>query len=263
MDYDGFQKITEYIMIETVEEEIIEIEQKVTYIETDGTEREYFAKGDGESIEIIMPDTQEIDVNYAKDSISDLDYKEVIVGVYSEDGILIIPEETVPLIVEYGYFVSLVNEDMHVILDNDVVKNLEMLSGEVILKIDRADDGDMTEKQQLVVGDNYAIVVLLTVDGEVVHELGGIADITVEPGFDAAYVYYVDEEGNRELIPSTYDPETGNIEFEVNHFSIYMITMEEHHDDTEKIWWLPWFILIITLILMYAPLVILRWYERD
>ena len=28
---------------------------------------------------------------------------------------------------------------------------------------DRADDGDMTEKQQLVVGDNYAIVVLLTV----------------------------------------------------------------------------------------------------
>ena len=250
-------------MLETNDEKVINLEQKVTYIESDGERHEYLAKGEYGIIEIIMPDTQTLDVEYAKDSISDFDYEEVIVGIYSEEGILIIPEETVPLIVEYGYFVSLVNEDMHVILDNDVVKNLEMLSGEVILKIDRADDGDMTEKQQLVVGDNYAIVVLLTVDGEIVHELGGIADITVEPGFDAAYVYYVDEEGNRELIPSTYDPETGNIEFEVNHFSIYMITMEEHHDDGEKIWWLPWFILIITLILMYAPLVILRWYERD
>ena len=250
-------------MLETDDEKVINLEQKVTYIESDGERHEYLAKGEYGVIEIIMPDTQTLDVEYAKDSISDFDYKEVIVGIYSEDGILIIPEETVPLIVEYGYFVSLVNEDMHVILDNDVVKNLEMLTGEVILMIDRADEGDMTEKQQLVVGDNYAIVVLLTVDGEVVHELGGIADITVEPGFDAAYVYYVDEEGNRELIPSTYDPETGNIEFEVNHFSIYMITMEEHHDDGEKIWWLPWFILIITLILMYAPLVILRWYERD
>ena len=218
-------------MLETDDEKVINLEQKVTYIESDGESHEYLAKGEYGVIEIIMPDTQTLDVEYAKDSISDFDYEEVIVGIYSEEGILIIPEETVPLIVEYGYFVSLVNEDMHVILDNDVVKNLEMLSGEVILKIDRADDGDMTEKQQLVVGDNYAIVVLLTVDGEIVHELGGLADITVEPGFDAAYVYYVDEEGNRELIPSTYDPETGNIEFEVNHFSMLNTTPRPRNDE--------------------------------
>ncbi len=261
MDYDGFQKITEYIMIETVEEEIIEIEQKVTYIETDGTEREYYAKGDGESIEIIMPDTQEIDVNYAKDSISDLDYDLVIVGVRSEDGVLIIPEDTVPLVVEYGYYVSISTPDIHVILENDVVKNLENGHGDVKLYVHEATKTDMTDQQIIAIGDNYAISVILTVNNVRVHELGGLADISVLTDQDDALVFYVADDGTMTRIDSTYEYDRELIDFSVDHFSIYMISEEK--EIIVKDFAYCFVILVITLILMFLPLIYIRWYERD
>lgn len=184
-----------------------------------------------------MPDTQRIDVDYARDSIAGDHYEVVIVGVHSDTGILIIPDETVPIIVEYGYWVSVSNGDMHVVLDDDVVRTVYRIleeggsiGEEVVLRIEKATEDDLNERQAAVIGDNYAVSVTLTVNGEYVSELGGVAEISLEPGFEAVYVYHVLLSGELEPVDCTYDPETGMVDFAVDHFSIYMIKAENHEE---------------------------------
>ena len=117
-------------MLETFGDEIINIEQKVTYIETDGSEHIYSAKGDADTIWVLMPDTERIDVNYAKDSVEDLNYNKVILVVESDDGKLFVPEGSIPLVAEYGYCLSVSNDSMTVVLDRNVVSSLSDKDGD-------------------------------------------------------------------------------------------------------------------------------------
>ena len=41
-------------------------------------------------------------------------------------------------------------------------------------------------------------------------------------------VYYVDDDGNLTQMVTKYDPATGTVSFETNHFSYYMIGIGQH-----------------------------------
>ncbi len=212
--------------------EIIEIEQKVTYIETDGTQRVYVAKGDADYIEVFMPDSEKIDVEYATDSIMGLNYRKVVVGVISKEGVLYAPEDAIMLMNDYRYSLSILNEDIHVILDWNTVNGLSMMKGDVVLYVHHATPEDMTNAQRRTVGDRLAISVTMLVNGVAVSQLGGHADIYEET--ENTMVYYVDPEGGLTLLES--DHSDGITHTTVNHFSIYMYTDNEVSEDLPIIW---------------------------
>ena len=212
--------------------EIIEIEQKVTYIETDGTQRVYTAKGDADYIEVFMPDSEKIDVEYATDSIMGLNYRKVVVGVISKEGVLYAPEDAIMLMNDYRYSLSILNEDIHVILDWNTVNGLSMTKGDVVLYVHHATPEDVTNAQKRTVGDRLAISVTMLVNGKAVSQLGGHADIYVET--ECTMVYYVDPEGRLTLLES--DHSDGITHTTVNHFSIYMYTDTKVSEDLPIMW---------------------------
>lgn len=208
--------------LENIYGEIIEIEQKTVYTEVDGTERVFTAKGDADSIEIFMPEAEKIDVEYAIDCIKDLKYRNVIVGVISEKGILSAPEDAVALINDCRFSLSIMTDGIHVILDWNTVNGLSMMKGNMVLYVHRATPDDLTNAQKRTVGDHMAISVSMLVNGDYVTQLGGHADIYIET--EETMVYYVDADGKPSLIES--DHSDGIAHFKVNHFSIYMFTSE-------------------------------------
>ncbi len=212
--------------------EIIEIEQKVTYIETDGTQRVYVAKGDADYIEVFMPDSEKIDVEYATDSIMGLNYRKVVVGVVSKEGVLYAPEDAIMLMNDYRYSLSILNEDIHVILDWNTVNGLSMMKGDVVLYVHHATPEDVTNAQKRTIGDRLAISVTMLVNGKAVSQLGGHADIYVET--ECTMVYYVDPEGRLTLLES--DHSDGITHTTVNHFSIYMYTDTKVSEDLPIMW---------------------------
>lgn len=222
------------------------MEQKVTYIETDSTQRVYTAKGDADSIEVFMPDSEKIDVEYAADSIMDLRYRNVIVGVISEEGMLYVPEDAKNLVNDYRYSLSVLNKDIHVILDWNTVNGLSMVKGDVVLYVHHAGPDDMNDRQRRAVGDRLAISVVMLVDGEYVSQLGGHADIYEET--DNTMVYYVDQQGRLTQIES--DHSDGITHITVNHFSIYMCTDAEMTDELPILWILIGVAIALILVLI-------------
>ena len=218
---------------ESIYSEIIDIEQKTTYKEVDGTERVFTARGDADSIEVFMPEAEKIDVQYAADSIMDLKYRNVTVGVISEEGVLFVPEDAKQLARDYLYSLSIVNNDIHVILDWNTVDGACMIKGDLVLTVRHALPGDMDDSQKRTVGDRLAISVTLQVNGEYVTQLGGKAYIAVKTE-EGVNVYHVDTDGRAILIESTYhDGETHTV---VNHFSIYMYTGEDISNGCPILW---------------------------
>ena len=141
-----------------------------------------------------------------------------------------------------------------------MIKNLEEKKGDIRLMVEKATDKDMTAAQKKTVGEQYAISIVLTVNGEIIHTLNGVADITVDVPWENANVFYVREDGSLEKIPSRYNPDAEEVGFSVDHFSIYLIHVDQppvpFHIDA-------WWVLIIALFLMYFPLMYVRWHERD
>jgi len=177
-------------------------------------------------VDAILPDTTILDVNSAKRVIDEYDYVMAVVGVHSDQGVLIVPEDTMQLVLQYGYDISVTNHGEYVMLDTDVVQALAQRGGDVVLTVAKVTEDVLTPEQIIAIGDNYAVSVLLTVDDVYVHELGGTAEIIVEPGFESALVYFVDTDGELYFLGGSYDPETGRLSFEVEHFSVYMVKME-------------------------------------
>ena len=237
--------------------EIIEIEQKVTYIETDGTQRVYTAKGDADYIEVFMPDSEKIDVEYATDSIMGLNYRKVVVGVISEEGVLYAPEDAIMLMNDYRYSLSILNEDIHVILDWNTVNGLSMMKGDVVLYVHHATPEDMTNAQRRTVGDRLAISVTMLVNGVAVSQLGGLADIYEET--ENTMVYYVDPEGGLTLLES--DHSDGITHTTVNHFSIYMYTSEA--PEALDMTMILIVIALITIILIVLLILLVRRRNKD
>ena len=260
-DFDDSSKIVEQTKVEGPDGSLVSLEQKVTYIDEEGKSHEYVAIGKGGVVEVIMPDSQRIDVEYARDSLDGVDYERVIVGVKSEDGVLIVPEDTVPLIVNLGYCISVTNEEMHVILYEDVVSSLAASEGDIILSIEPADSSNMNSRQMRAVGDNYAVSILLKLNGVEVTELDGDAEVILVPGYVSVNVYRVADNGSLELIESDYDQETGRLTFVVQHFSIYMVDAgKKAKTDT-----VPYVVaaLILALVLIAALVIISKRRDRS
>lgn len=238
--------------LESIYSEIIDIEQKTTYKEVDGTERIFTARGDADSIEVFMPEAEKIDVQYAADSIMDLKYRNVIVGVISEEGMLFVPEDAKQLARDYLYSLSIVNSETHVILDWNTVDGISMMKGDMVLYVHHATPEDLTNAQRRTIGDHLAVSVTMLVNGEYVSQLGGHADIYEKT--ENTMVYYVDPDGRPSLIES--DHEDGITHTSVNHFSIYMYTDEEVSED------FPIIIVIAIIAVVLALIVIFLLWRR-
>ena len=257
-DYDETLKIVEQTKVEDMYGEMISLEQKVTYIEKDGETRVYTSVGTGDVIEVLMPDAQKLDVEYAKDSLDGVVYNKVIVGVQSDTGVLVIPEETVPLLVDYGYCVSVSNKEMRVVLDEDIVSELSTYEGTVILSIEPADSTNMNPTQARVVADSFAVSILLKVNGETVTELDGDADVTLVPGYVSVDVFRVNADGSLEHIDSNYDQETGKLTFTLQHLSIYMVKAESAPQDNTLLYVGIAAALIIVALIVIAVILLRR-----
>ncbi len=222
----------------------------------DGTERVFTARGDADSIEVFMPEAEKIDVQYAADSIMDLKYRNVIVGVISEEGMLFVPEDAKQLARDYLYSLSIVNGDTHVILDWNTVDGIAMMKGDMVLYVHEATPGDLTNAQKRTIGDRLAISVVMLVDGEYVTQLGGHADIYERT--ENTMVYYVDPEGKLTLIES--DHSDGITHTKVSHFSIYMYTDNEVSEEPPIVWIVVAIVLVLLIILL---IVVWRRRQRD
>ena len=241
-------------MEKNVFNEIIWVEQTVTYIETDGTTRVYAAIGNEDSIEVFMPEAEKIDVQYATESIMDLRYRDVTLGVISENGVLYVPEDAKLLVRDYHYKLSVKNDDLHVILDWNTVDGASMLKGDLVLMVHHALPEELTGAQKRTIGGRLAVSVTLQVDGEYITQLGGHADIFVKTDDENIKVYYVDNDGKATLIESNYL--NGDTHTSVNHFSIYMYTDEEVSED------FPIIIVIAIIAVVLALIVIFLLWRR-
>jgi len=241
------------VKLESIYSEIIDIEQKTTYKEVDGTERIFTARGDADSIEVFMPEAEKIDVQYAADSIMDLKYRNVIVGVISEEGMLFVPEDAKQLARDYLYSLSIVNGETHVILDWNTVDGISMMKGDMVLYVHHATPKDLTNAQRRTIGDHLAVSVTMLVDGEYVSQLGGHADIYEKT--ENTMVYYVDPDGRPSLIESNH--EDGITHTKINHFSIYMYTDGEVSEGLPIIW-----IVLLTAIAIVLILILVFVWRR-
>ena len=117
--------------------------------------------------------------------------------------------------------------------DDDVCENLSDQKGDVGFSMEEGDTGDLNEKQKDVVGDRFFLVLGATVGDGMIHELGGTARIAFgyapSEGQDPAKlsVYYVDADGNRTRMDSSFDPATGMFSMTTTHFSVFMVAAEE------------------------------------
>ena len=270
-ELDGSKVVTETVTVYYPDGDMESEQKDVTYYDTEGDSKEYSVTvtniGDEKEIryrvDAILPDTTVLDVETAKDIIDEYVYEIAVVGTYSEEGMIIIPEQTLPLVAEYGYEISVSTEGQYVLLDSDVVDALAERGGEVILMVHKAKDDELTEEQRRVIGDNYAIELIMTIDGEYVTELHGSAEIIVEPGYASIAVWYVNDDGEKELIDSSYDPETGRVSFDVGHFSVYMMEMEHQPSEDTKDWTLEIVIgAVIVAIVVLLLFLVLR-HRRD
>ena len=234
--------------MENVFKEILWVEQTVTYTDPDGRERIFIASGDEDSIEVFMPDAEKIDVLQATESIMSLKYRDVTLGVISEEGILFVPEDSKLLVREYHYKLSVKNEDIHVILDWNTVDGISRVQGDMLLSVHRALPEELTSDQKRVIKDRLAISVTMTVGGELISQLGGHADIFVKTNDENIKVYYVEENGRTTLMDSSYLE--GNTHTNVNHFSVYMYTDDEITDEFPLIWIVLISIAVISILLV-------------
>jgi uncharacterized repeat protein (TIGR02543 family) len=209
------------------------IVSKCSYVNADGSSTEVKVSGGKERIDIDVSGTSHDDILDVMDSISDVEADDYLLRTVAREGAIAFDAGSVSLLADLGCQLYMGGDRESVSLDADVISNLVKSNGDVVLSIGEAEKESITDKQKKVIGDRYAIQVNLTDGGQQIHELGGTAGIMSEPGYKALYVYYVDDNGNTTLIESTYDASTGNVYFDVDHFSTYMFSEEEYIPPSE------------------------------
>ncbi len=125
---------------------------------------------------------------------------------------------------ENGLVVNFDTNALRAILD-------EADGADVLFIADKADPDDLNERQKIVIGDNMVLDLRVLVNGvEVTDFLTGEVTISLpyelKEGETAANlkVYYVDAQGNKTLIESSYAD--GILTFKTNHFSLFMVMYE-------------------------------------
>ena len=233
----------------------VDINEKITYYEG-YVQRSIEIVGHNGDLVVKVPILDPINILDAKEEVDKFTYDSVTFQVQS-DLEFTVPEISMPLLANNGYGIEFYNINFDVVLDDRATKHLNDLGGDVTLTIHRAHPEDLTDEQESIIGDKYAITIELIAGEQEVSQLGGTATISVF--YNAKYIYYVDDDGNVEEIPCEYNMFTGNTTFTVEHFSVYMATKEKIPDpepgpsyEFPVFLWLPIGVLVATIIAVSA-----------
>ena len=186
-------------------------------------------------VEAIIPETTILDIDNAKMLIEKYDYNIAVVGTHSDTGLIIVPDKVMTVVAEYGYYLSVSNDEQYVAVDDNVVRSLSDEGGEVRLHLVDVNEGSMTEAQKDAIGKNYAFGVKLTVGGVEVKQLDGYAEISVDPDVIKGKLYLVNEDGTVVELPSRTDPVTGRTTYMSSGMGLVML-VEDKESGEGDIW---------------------------
>jgi uncharacterized repeat protein (TIGR02543 family) len=247
-------KMTETTVVTNTDAEgntTVSVEAEATYYDGLVPRTIEFEGTDGEFI-VTVPELDAENIHDAETVLEDFEVDEVIFRTETDDDTFVVYEAAMDILAENGYGLMLSNYDFAVTFDKDATNHLDSLQGDLRLSIVRVNPEELTEAQRSIVGNNYAIRILLSVDDKGVSELGGIATITVD--HKGSVVYFVAEDGRLEKIDCSYSMMTGNTTFSVGHFSVYMLLPQDIPEpqpvpgtDKPLLFYLPIVILIATL----------------
>ena len=215
----------------TTENEDGSITKEIGIKDDEGNEKNIEITGDDETVTAVIPDMEPDSMKAVQKALSDMESKNVLIEIVTEEGQVTIPEESVPAIADNGYSVTVSNDDIGITLNNSVINNLDRIGGNVRLNFNEVEKDTLTEDQKDIIGDSYAITITLTVGDENVSLLGGQAEITVNPGYPIGKIYYVSSTGDVEDIEFEYDDATGEAKFIVEHFSVYVAVPADSGQD--------------------------------
>jgi len=202
----------------------VKVDEKITYrdgplqrvIEIEGVDGEFVVK-----VPVIDP----LNIYDAKEELDKLSYDSVVFEMDYLSSDFRVPEVSMPILADNDYSIRFSNIDFTVTLDERTTKTLRNAGGDVTLTIHKAHPEDLTDDQERLIGDKYAVTIILKAGEKTVSELGGTATVSVF--YKGSFVYYVDNNGHAEEIPCEYNMFTGDTTFTVGHFSIYLISKEK------------------------------------
>jgi hypothetical protein len=103
-------------------------------------------------------------------------------------------------------------------------------SGDVILEINQVRASTLSTENRQIIGDHPVYSFTLTADSVQVNDFdGGKATVTIPYTLatgespETVVVYYIDSEGELQLIRGAYDADTGTVTFVTGHFSYYAL----------------------------------------
>ena len=180
--------------------------------------------------------------NAAMDAVS-VDSKDIAktIEVRNSDGAKVsISPDAIGRISDHGAGLVIGNDDESIILDDDIVRNLDRGSeGDVSIGMNEGVHDDLNEKQKEAVGGNRFITLDAFIGQDRIHDLGGIANIvlgfSIEEGRDAddLRVFYVDDDGEKHPVDSTFMKDLNRLSLRTTHFSVFMIAFEETATDPD------------------------------
>lgn len=205
--------------------EVTVMDMTIVTVTPEGEEKVSFAAFDSGSLTVSVPDTTGGDLSDVLGAVALASPESVSVEVRGvEDADL--NQEWISAMVDGGFELTLSLEAGRVGLDADVMENLGSKGGDYVLTLRETEPGDVSEDQREVIGDAYAVTVTLEGDGSRISILGGIATVTIRPGGDVRYAYFVNADGEVEEVPCAYDEGTGLAVMTLEHFSVYMLSDE-------------------------------------
>ncbi|MBR4686335.1 MAG: InlB B-repeat-containing protein [Candidatus Methanomethylophilaceae archaeon] len=221
---DGSKVSEEYRTVSDPDGRLSEKEISIVSKDAYGNEETLRIRGDGESVEAVMPNTEIESLREVQELISDIAPESVTLTFGAEGDSVVIPSEYVREVSENQYNISLSNTDHAVVLDSDVVQRMSSDNQDVTLTIRDVGESDLSNEQKAVIGDNPAVTLMLYVGSTVVSDLGGSAYVSVKCDGAFDHVYFVANDGTVEEIQCTYDAENGTMDFTLVHFSVYVLT---------------------------------------
>lgn len=162
---------------------------------------------------------------------------EKVVEVRSVDASVSVDPKALETLSGFGSGLKIVGDNGSIHVDGDVCDSLSGKSSAVTFSMEADAKDILNDKQKQVVGDSRFIDLSAKVGDERIHQLGGTATVTfgytpsATDDVSRLCIYYVDENGDRFMVTSSFDRDTGTFTIEVDHFSIFMVgTAEESAD---------------------------------
>ena len=162
---------------------------------------------------------------------------EKVVEVRSVDASVSVDPKALETLSGFGSGLRIVGDDGSIHVDGDVCNSLSGKPSAVTFSMNADAKDSLNDKQKQVVGDSRFIDLSAKVGDERIHQLGGTATVTfgytpsATDDVSRLCVYYVDENGDRFMVTSSFDRDTDTFTIEVDHFSIFMVgTAEESAD---------------------------------